>query len=349
MREGARTMIIANEKITKISCYKNVDRSTKDIIQNDILLCLSTDIRNIIKKIPQHVLQPVEEIRLRVYKPLMLYDNAMGWFVTPEGKFSEDESFAYIVTQEDINKTLELMSNNSIYAIQEELKNGFITIAGGHRVGITGKVITSNNKISLIKDISGMNIRISKQIIGAADDVMKHIVKGSNSVENTLIISPPQCGKTTMLRDIARQLSYGIKSLHFHGIKVGIVDERSEIAGCYKGVPQNDIGPRTDVLDACPKAYGMIMMIRSMSPTVIITDEIGTEEDIVAMRQVLNAGVKIITSIHGYSRQDIIKRPILGRLLAENIFEKIIVLSKSRGTGTIEEVFDGRGRGSYDT
>jgi stage III sporulation protein AA len=335
-------MIIANEKVIKNNFTNNVGRSTRDIIQNDILLCLASNIRNIIKKIPYHILQPVEEIRLRVNKPLMLYDNKMGWFVTQEGQFSEDEFCGYMVTQNDINQTLELMSDSSIYAIQEELKNGFITIPGGHRVGITGKVISSNHKISFIKDISGMNIRISKQIIGAADSVMKHIIRGSNGVNNTLIISPPQCGKTTMLRDIARQLSYGIKKPYFQGLKVGIVDERSEIAGCYKGIPQNDVGPRTDVLDACPKACGMVMMIRSMSPSVIITDEIGMEEDIMALKQVLNAGVKIVTSVHGYNRQDVMKRPILGQLLADNIFEKVIVLSKSRGTGTVEEVFNGQ-------
>ncbi|MGE4282242.1 MAG: stage III sporulation protein AA [Clostridia bacterium] len=338
-------MITTNEKVKVMENHKSIkQRSTKDIIYNDILLCVSSDIRMILKKIPGYVLEPVEEIRLRINKPLMLYDHIFGWFVTPSGEFTEDASCAYIVSGDDISKCLELMSNNSIYSIQEELKNGFITIAGGHRIGITGKVIANGQRISHIKDIAGMNIRISKQIIGAADDMMKHIIKKPSSVYNTLIISPPQCGKTTILRDVARQLSYGINSFNFHGIKVGIVDERSEIAGCYKGVPQNDVGPRTDVLDACPKACGMTMMIRSMSPAVIITDEIGMEEDIAALKQVLNAGVKIITSIHGYSRQDVLVRPLIGKLIADNIFEKIVVLSKSRGTGTIEEIIDGKSR-----
>ncbi|WHH59646.1 stage III sporulation protein AA [Petroclostridium sp. X23] len=338
-------MIITNEKVKSIGSLKSyAQRSTKDIIYNDILLCVSTEVRNIIRKIPGYVLEPVEEIRLRANKPLMLYDHTIGWFVTPEGKFSEDESSSYLVSQDDINNSLELMSNNSIYSIQEELRNGFITVSGGHRVGITGKVIANGQKVSHIKDISAMNIRISKQIIGAADHMIKHIIKRPNIVHNTLIISPPQCGKTTMLRDIARQLSYGINDCNFQGIKVGIVDERSEIAGCYKGIPQNDVGPRTDVLDACPKACGLIMMIRSMSPAVIITDEIGMEEDIAALKQVLNAGVKIITSIHGYSRQDVLRRPLIGKLIGDNIFEKIIILSKSRGTGTIEEIIDGKSR-----
>ncbi len=314
-------MIVANEKRLKIRAS----------IQNEIILVLSMEIRQIIRKIPATFLQSVEEIRLKSGQPLMLYDSHTGWFVSKDGRLKRDKVGTYRVTQEDVNRTLELMSNNSIYAVQDELKNGYITIAGGHRVGVAGKVILNKGEISFIKDIASMNIRVSKQIIGAADSIIQDIADEYGTIYNTLIISPPQCGKTTMLRDIARQLS---NSIH----KVAIVDERSEIAGCYKGIPQNDVGPRTDVLDACPKAYGIMMMIRSMSPDVIITDEIGLEEDIIALRQVLNAGVKIITSVHGYSRQDIVKRPILGQLLKEQMFERVIVLSKARGTGTIEEV-----------
>ena len=339
-------MIIANDKKNIINygkSFKNVQprrRKTIEIIRDHILLNLSSNIRNIMMKIPEDLLQPIEEIRLRIGKPFMLHENEVGWFVTSEGNLTNRETEAYIVTHEDVYKTLELMSSSSIYAVQDELKNGFITILGGHRVGIVGRVVITDQKISFIKDISAMNIRISKQIIGAADKVIPQIIKKDKSVYNTLIISPPQCGKTTMLRDIARQLSFGIKKYGFEGIKVGIVDERSEIAGCYKGIAQNDVGPRTDVLDACPKAWGMMMMIRSMSPTVLITDEIGLEEDLEALKQVLNAGVKIVTSIHGYGREDIIKKPILDQIFLQKLFERIIVLGKSKGTGTVEEVFD---------
>lgn len=333
-------MIATNEKVTMVRANSKHKRSTKEIIHRDILLCLALEIRNIVKNISEERLQPVEEIRLRAHKPLMIYDNVNGWFVTPNGYFSEHERDAYVVNDEDIRKTLELMSDNSIYAIQEELKNGFITIPGGHRVGVSGKVVACDGKISVIKDISGLNIRISKEVIGAADEIMGQILAQDGSIHNTLIISPPQCGKTTMLRDIARQLGNGIRSCRFKGVKVGVVDERSEIAGCYKGIPQNDIGCRTDVLDACPKAYGMLMMVRSMSPEVIITDEIGTEEDIYALMQVLNAGVKIITSVHGYNIEDIKRRPVLEKLISGRFFEKMIILGKSRGSGTVEGVFD---------
>ena len=120
-----------------------------------------------------------------------------------------------------------------------------------------------------------------------------------------MIISPPQCGKTTLLRDIIRQISDGNTTLGLRGHKVGVVDERSELAGCYKGVPQNDIGLRTDVLDGCPKAKGMIMLIRSMSPNIIATDEVGTREDIFAIEEALNAGIKIITTVHGKNLEEV--------------------------------------------
>ncbi len=324
-------MVITNEKLIQIKRKPITDMFFQNI---------SKDITGILKKIPSSALGCIEEIRLKTNKPLMIYDGSTGWFVTEKGKLTQEDTTGYIVTQEAINKTIELISNSSVYAIQEELKNGFVTIEGGHRVGVTGKVVVSNGNIISIKDIAGMNIRISKQIIGAADSVMKYIVAGTHKVANTLIISPPQCGKTTMLRDIARQLSYGDANTERTGIKVGIVDERSEIAACFKGVAQNDVGPRTDVLDACPKALGMIMMIRSMSPEVLITDEIGTNQDISALKQVLNAGVKVIASIHGYSREDAIRRPIFKSMLHERFFEKIIVLGKSKGTGTVEQVWD---------
>jgi stage III sporulation protein AA len=334
-------MIIANQKTTNTCVRQNVHPR---LLDGSILDCLPGNIRYIIERIPIINLQHMEEIRLRVNRPLMLYDSNAGRHISADSKISHKKEGAYIVSRDDIHKTIELISDNSIYAVQEELRNGYITVRGGHRIGIAGTIIHNNGKISLIKDISGINIRISKQIIGAADRVMKHIINKNNGVYNALIISPPQCGKTTLLRDVCRQLSYGIKKYNFIGVKVGVVDERSEIAGCHKGVPQNDIGPETDVLDACPKAHGMIMMIRAMSPNVIITDEIGTHEDIVALRQVLNAGVKVITSIHGYGREDISNRIEMRELLDEGIFERIIVLSKSNGTGTIEEIYDLQGR-----
>ncbi|NLN41645.1 MAG: stage III sporulation protein AA, partial [Clostridiales bacterium] len=157
-------------------------------------------------------------------------------------------------------------------------------------------------------------------------------------VLHTLILSPPQMGKTTLLRDLSRQLSNGFSG--FRGVKVGIVDERSEIAGCFQGIPQNDVGVRTDILDGCPKALGIIMMIRSLSPNVIITDEIGRPEDAMAIEDALNAGIKIITTAHSSGLEDARKRPILKSLLDKKVFQRVLVLGNSLGTGTLEKVYD---------
>ena len=188
------------------------------------------------------------------------------------------------------------------------------------------------------RHITSFNIRIAREILNVANKVLPFIIE-NGQVLHTLILSPPQMGKTTLLRDICRQLSNGFPG--FGGVKIGIVDERSEIAGCFQGIPQNDVGVRTDILDGCPKAIGIIMMIRSMSPNVIITDEIGKPEDVMAIEDALNAGIKIITSAHSSGLDDARRRPILKSLIDKNIFQRILVLGNSLGTGTLERVYDG--------
>ncbi len=254
---------------------------------------------------------------------------------------TDRENEAYLVTHDDMLKMLNLISNHSIYRLEEELKRGYITINGGHRIGISGKVLLEQGEVKSIKDISSYNIRIAKQKIGAADKVLSFLLSDREErVHNTLIISPPQCGKTTLLRDIARQLSAGLPKHHFSSKKVGIVDERSEIAGCVFGVPQNEVGPRTDVLDACPKAEGMMMMIRSMSPEVLIVDEVGRQEDTFAIVEARNAGVSVIVTAHGSNMADISKRPSISSLIQQGIFTRYVILSRTRGVGTIEKILD---------
>lgn len=271
---------------------------------NDIIRYISKEIREIMLKIKPEKLEHFEEVRLRANKPLILQNYYDDWFIDGEGNLVKDQKNAFIVRQEEILKTLEIMSRNSIYAFQDDIKNGFLTLPQGHRVGIAGKTITEGKNIVNIKDISSLNIRISREIQGCSLKIIKHIIDNKNSkseVYNTLIISPPQCGKTTLLRDITRVLSNGVKEMDQKGIKVGLIDERSEIAACHKGLPQFDIGIRTDILDRCPKSIGMIMMVRSMSPQVIVTDEIGGEGDKDAIVSILNAGVKIIATAHGFN------------------------------------------------
>ncbi|HCC06721.1 MAG TPA: stage III sporulation protein AA [Clostridiales bacterium] len=279
----------------------------------------------------------LQEIRLRVYKPVIIYIDNEEYFLSVNGEISKESISPMIILPKDITDTLELMSEYSLYSYEEELKNGYITIKGGHRVGIVGKVVIENNKIKTLKNISGLNIRISHQMMGCADKILIHVLN-SPSIYNTLIVSPPKCGKTTILRDITRQISDG--NPEFKGLNVSIVDERSEIAACFNGMPQNDVGIRTDVLDGCPKVWGMRILLRSMSPDVVVVDEIGGEEDAKAIRDILNAGIKVICSLHASDFEDIKSKKYVADLINEKAFEKIVFLSNKKGMGTLDCVWN---------
>ena len=241
---------------------------------------------------------------------------------------------------------MEYISNYSLYAFEDEIRQGFITINGGHRIGITGKVIIQEDDVKGMKHISYINVRLAHQVKGCADLVLPYLIdEGTQGIYHTLIISPPRCGKTTLLRDIIRQISDG--SSYLDGMTVGVVDERSEIGACYMGVPQNELGIRTDILDCCPKAKGMMMLIRSMSPQVIAVDEIGSREDLEAINYVISCGCKIIATVHGSSIEDIKSKPILGDLLHKNIFERYVILNNIKRIGHIEEIYDSLGNRIY--
>lgn len=307
-------------------------------VESDILPFLIPSVKNILQKVDAEKLDNLEEVRLRAKKPLMVFYKNADWFVTSDGQFTKDIKEAYVVMQQEILKSMELMSENSVYAYQDEIKSGYLTLRGGHRVGLCGKVVMQDSVIRNIKDFNGLNIRVAKEIRGCSDHIIKYITKSSFDIYNTLLIGPPQCGKTTILRDVARIMSNGDTSIDFEGLKIGIVDERSEIAACCKGIPQNDVGFRTDVMDGCPKTLGMEMLLRSMSPNIIITDEIGTHGDKDAILKVLNSGVKIIASAHGYNITELKMREELLALIKAGAFERYIVLSSKNGPGTLEEV-----------
>ena len=282
----------------------------------------------------------LQEIRLRVWEPLLIiYDNR-EFFVGENGRLNTSMNEVYIVTPEDIRNTLDFISQYSLYAYEDEIRQGFITIQGGHRVGIAGKVVMEQHGIKTIRHISFLNIRLSHQVKCCGTELLSQI-EDDNGIKHTLIISPPRCGKTTLLRDLIRLLSDGVEGKA--GVTVGVVDERSEIGACYQGIPQNDLGKRTDILDCCPKAYGMLMLIRSMSPVVIAVDEIGSREDIEAIEYVINAGCTILATVHGNSIEDIRNKPVLRRLVEERIFDRYVVLNNKGGIGHIERIFDAQG------
>lgn len=275
----------------------------------------------------------IQEIRIKIGKPIIL-NLSIG-----------EKVLDYRVTTDDLKYMMTKISNYSLYAFEEEIKQGYITLKGGHRVGLAGECVISKGEVRTIKNISSLNIRICKEVIGASNKVMKLIAE-NDRVYNTLIVSPPKCGKTTILRDIAKNISNGMYQINLKGKKVTIVDERSEIAACYNGIPQMNVGIRTDILDNCLKKSGMIMAIRSLSPEVLICDEIGTEGDLEALNMAFNSGVNIIVTVHGYDIEDIYGRRVFKDLIDNCILERIILLSNRRGVGTIEKVYKvNRGKG----
>lgn len=313
----------------------------KEVYLNDIAPYISQEIKRLLHKTEHTNIDCLEEIRLRANRPLMIISSNTEWFVDSDGGLTKNWKKAFVVEQRHILKTVELISHNSLYAYQEEIRNGFITIRGGHRIGLSGRTVLEGKNINNIKDISGLNIRISRAIKGCSDRLLQYVMNDRSEILNTLIISPPGCGKTTMLRDLCRNISNGVDKHDLRGHKVGIVDERSEIAACYKGIPQHDVGMRTDVLDGCPKLTGMILMLRSMSPEVIITDEIGNTGDKEAVLKVINAGVRIISTAHGYNISELKTRKEVLELLKRKVFERFLVLDNSNGPGSVAEIIDG--------
>ncbi len=271
----------------------------------------------------------IQEIKLRIGKPLIIIYRG-------KERMWKD----VIVTKEEIKETLEYISNYSLYAYEHELKQGFITIEGGHRVGMAGQVIMEEGKIKNLKYISSINLRISHEVKNCADKIFPYITY-NKQMYHTLLISPPRCGKTTLLRDIIRQVSDG--NMWVKGCTVGVVDERSELGGCYLGNPQNEMGVRTDILDRCPKAEGMIMLIRSMAPQVIAVDEIGAQEDVHAIEYAMHCGCKMLATAHGYSMEEIQRKPIFEKLVQERRFERYVILSNRYQIGGIEAVYDENG------
>jgi len=303
----------------------------------DVMTFMPASIRTILATLPSGVRDSLEEIRLRQNQPLEIRYGQQSSYVSPSGQLTAIARQGWIFTEEHAGKLLNAISQHSLYALEEELKRGYITVVGGHRIGIAGKVVMEQGEVRGIREVTSFNIRIAREKKGVSQKVMPYLFDHGR-VLNTLIISPPQCGKTTLLRDIARSMSYG--SEWCSSRKVAIVDERSELAGCLNGVPQRDVGPRTDVLDACPKAVGMMMMIRSMSPDVLVVDEIGRTEDGEAVWEAIHAGVAIICSAHGVDIADVAQRPTLGKLIQHGVFSRYVVLSRANGAGTIHGIYD---------
>ena len=301
--------------------------------KKQIIRVLSESVQKIIEQ-ERMDFSELQEIRLRIGQPVtVLYQNEE--LILPT-MYSEKKRLG----KQEMKETIEHISNYSLYAYEHELKQGFITIEGGHRVGMAGQGIMEGGKIKNMKYISSINIRVSHEVLDCANKIFPYITY-NKQMYHTLIISPPRCGKTTLLRDVIRQISDGNRWIK--GCTVGVVDERSELGGCYLGVIQNNLGMRTDILDRCPKADGMIMLIRSMAPQVVAVDEIGAKEDVHAIEYAMHCGCKMLATAHGDSMEEICKKPIFEKLIREKRFERYVILSNRYRLGGIEAVYDENG------
>lgn len=284
----------------------------------------------------------LQELRLRAERPLFLLWRGEEYLVDGAGRVCGTKKLPssgfkpLFVSGKELRDTVEFMGSFSLYAAEEELRRGFFTIQGGHRIGVAGRTVEEKGEVRLMKQISFLNVRVAHEMKGCADGIMGRICGENGEFLSTLIVSPPGRGKTTLLRDMVRQISDS-------GMNVGVVDERSELGACYQGIPQNDLGARTDVLDGCPKSRGMMMLVRSMSPSVIAVDELGGEEDVRAAEYVLNCGCGLAATVHGASPTQVRRRPDMEKLMKSGAFKRLILLD-GRKTGQICGVFDEGGK-----
>ncbi|HNU94756.1 MAG TPA: stage III sporulation protein AA [Bacillota bacterium] len=318
----------------------------RDPVLDQICPALPPRVREAVRALSVADRQSLLEIRLRRGRP------AMG--VTAEGDLYLCCAGQPVdCTEDEWAAAVRLVTQCSVYALERELSAGFITLPGGHRVGLVGRAVLDGETVRTQTELSSMNYRVAREMPGVADRLMPYVLSADRTrVLNILILSGPGLGKTTLLRDIARQLSTGLEWGSERGsqsepcrgagaptgFRVGIVDERSEIAACSQGVPQNQLGPRADVIDGCPKAAGIMMMIRSMSPDVVVTDEVGRDRDANALEEASRCGVAVIATAHALDPEDAARRPVLREVLARGAFDRAVVLGRSLGLGTCERI-----------
>jgi stage III sporulation protein AA len=301
--------------------------------------CLPEHIFFALRAVDEGISQRIEEIRLRTGRPLMVYTGEKGFCVGAGGSISDTSGIT--VTSDDMERTFGAVTGKSAYAYENELKQGFLTLSGGIRAGFAGSAVIQGGAIKTYRGISGVNFRIPCHASGICTQLLPYISK-RGQLKSTLILSAPKLGKTTLARDIARSAGSGIGLIRS---KVTVIDERQELAAAEYGEPLFDVGTETDVISNVNKAEGVFMALRALSPDVIVTDEIGRNEDLEALREVANTGVVMVTTAHAPDLASLLERFFFKRLFEEGMFEAYVALSASLGRITVEQVYDARGQG----
>ncbi len=279
-------------------------------------------------------------IRIRANKPVIFSLQGEERYISGQKSMTGNLKNALCFSMDDIREMLEFISNYSLYAFEEEMRQGFMTIQGGHRIGIAGNTILDRGRVTGIRYISCLNVRVAHQVLGCGDGCLPYMYE-HGILQNTLIVSGCGRGKTTILRDLIRQLSNGTSFQR--GLNVGVVDERSEIAASCRGVAQMNLGMRTDVMDGCTKPAGMEMLIRSMAPDVIAVDELGGSGDLEAVRSAIARGCKLLATIHASDYKELTCIPFIKKLLGEHLVTRLIFLANEGKPGLIQYICNGEG------
>jgi len=283
--------------------------------------------------LPADIKEQATEIRMRSDRPVSVTLRRRNAFLTRAG-LSYNPDDATFLSPRELWEVFDCLCEGSVYSCMEQLREGYLTLRGGHRAGLAGRAVLEDGHIRNIKSVSSVNIRIARQIKGSGEQACRTLMS-EGALRGALIVSPPSGGKTTMLRDMARILSCG-------GRRVCVVDSRGEIAACYDGVPQNDLGPLCDVLDAYPKAAGILQAVRTLSPEAVICDEVGGSEECAAIVEGMNAGVPVIASAHASSLEEALRRPQLRMLIDSGAVTWLFCLAGAAEPGKIVEIRDCR-------
>lgn len=297
---------------------------------SEVLSLFSKNIHDLLEKISCDNRKNTQEICLRINKPVLIRIVNGFFYLTNDGALTKIyHSNVFIATKCDIEETFHILCEYSVHSKFDEIRKGYITLSGGHRVGICGTAVLDNGKISTLKDISSLNIRISHEVFGCSTEIVNKFFENGSKTPSLLIAGPPLSGKTTLLRDLCRQLSDGVIDKY----RVALVDEREEIAGTFHGAPEYDVGVNVDILNGYPKAEGIQTAVRCFAPQIIICDEVSTVEEANAVLEGMHSGVSFILTVHAYDKEDLCKRPCVAALLKAEAFENILVLSGFKKNG----------------